>query len=107
MLCPSCPANPLALFICDDGVHRCYQCKTKNRLSRTFPIHIQVVKDAPAVAQAAPAQSEHTAITHAKAAIRNRLTRIEAVSGWDKSPWNCGKHEGLSEALEILKGVAK
>ena len=87
MICPTCQLPQLALFPCDDGKHRCWYCKT--------------VPAAPA----APAQpTEHAAILAARVAIRNRLARMEGLSGWDRSPWNCGKHEGLREALEILKG---
>ena len=92
MICPTCQLPQLALFPCDDGVHRCWYCKTVPKQPEP----------------AAPAQpTEHALILQAKVAIRNRLARMEGLSGWDKSPWNCGKHEGLREALEILKGEGK
>jgi len=91
MICPTCRTRQLALWECPDGVHRCWYCKA-------------VPKAAPVPA---PPSTEHAAILQAKVAIRNRLARMESLSGWDKSPWNAGKHEGLSEALEILKGEGK
>ena len=87
LICPTCRTRQLALFSCDDGVHRCWYCK--------------------AVPKAASAPSEHERLLRAQVAIRNKLTAIEAVSGWDRSAWNAGKHEGLSEALEILKGEGR
>lgn len=35
MICPSCPAQPLALFICKDSVYRCIDCK------RSQPVPVQ------------------------------------------------------------------
>lgn len=105
MICPSCPARPLALFICDDNVHRCYACKTGKPLPKQFPL--QVKAGATVVPEPAVKQTEHTAIIQARVHLRNRISRLESLTDWDKSPWNCGKHEGLTEALEILRRVSE
>lgn len=98
MICPTCPAKPLALYQCDDNVHRCYACK---RSRRTVPSPAPVAEPAPQLI------TEHTRIIQARVHLRNRIFRMESLTDWDKSPWNCGKHEGLSEALEILNKVSE
>lgn len=48
MQCPSCPADVLALFICDDNVYRCYECKRSRPVPlqhRLGPMTSRFVKD--------------------------------------------------------------
>lgn len=97
MKCPQCHSPQWALYACDDGKHRCWSCKTAPKAQSATP----------EPAATTPTQTEHALILQAKVHIRNRLARLEGLSGWDRSPWNCGKHEGLREALEILKGGYK
>lgn len=94
IICPTCQLRQLALFPCDDGKHRCWYCKA-------VPKPSAVLTTEPSAVQSS-APSEHERLLQARVAIRNRLARLESLSGWDKSPWNCGKHAGLSEALAVL-----
>ena len=96
LICPTCRTRQLALWECPDGVHRCWYCKAVPKAAPT-----------PAPAPAPNTPPEYERLLRAQVAIRNKITAIEAVSGWDRSAWNAGKHEGLSEALAVLKEAAK
>lgn len=115
MNCPSCPAKPLALFICDDGVHRCYACKVKRPLPRQFPLQPAApepnFKSTPGPAQGVEYKSPNVrrqkgriaVLNMIEAELREKIASIEGHKDWRKFDRFSSAHYAYTQAIKIVR----
>lgn len=83
MLCPTCHHSFFALVICDDGVHRCFSCKTqqpKPGLTRSrFFKHLRRRDGLCITCGAEAAPGEHYCARHVAENARRRAQQMEGL----------------------------
>lgn len=117
MHCPSCPAQPLALFICEDGVHRCYACKAGRQVATRPPIAPEAsFKTTPGPKDGAKYDSPYTsqsgkrraaasradALIAIEVALKAKMRDIEAAPNWRRSEASVG-HFAYAQAVQIVR----
>lgn len=116
MICPSCPAQPLALFICEDGVHRCYSCKARRPVVPPMAKPMPTFKSTPGPAQGAKYDSPYTsqsgkrraaasradALIAIEIALKAKMRDIEAAPNWRRSEASVG-HFAYAQAIQIVR----
>lgn len=115
MICPSCPATPLALFICDDGVHRCYACKARRPVAVRPPIAPEAsFKTTPGPKDGVPYVSPYGSagrirgrgriaiLNMIEAELRAKMKDIEARPGW-RGIGASSAYFAYAQAIQIVR----